>query len=546
MMATRATFAPLWCLLPWLALLACGAGCGFGSAGVAAAVGKSDRRGTRVPTQLTLLTPADGQTGTVTFAIGLDVDPAESVEVVSVEYSLGEDVVPFAPATAVAAFPGEVVAGQVVTGSELAARTSKFLTFAWNSHFDLDALRDLGSIARPISARAALRVAIRNRNTNEVVVRTTDEFYLDHSLVATVAGGGVGDGANPATATMLDPVGVVTVSPGEVYVADSGNHRVRKVAMRGTVARSIETTIGNGFEGTQTGTRAARLSTMRLPTAVAADANANLFIAERGTGATSQLVAYERRTALLFDLLGGFNDVSGLHMTPSRQLLVADRGDDMVWRLDLAGVDPFLDPPAFADLQPVGSFVAPAAVTAVEAGGTRTVYVATGTDRRVVRVRGSAAPEPVAGGGTGAPAIGLDARTIALQMPAALAATPTHVFVADRDGGCVLAVDATTFLIANLLETVFDTKGSPRALERPAGLALDEAGLLFVVETGSGSVAAAASGHQVLVASSPAVPADAAMAELAAGGSTKQVTQAVAEVRSNANAVVVERTTFTG
>lgn len=521
------------------------AGCGFGSAGVASALGKSSRTVTRTPTQLTLLTPDDAQSGLVTLAVGLDVDPAEALVVDSIQYSLGDNVVPFRPATPVQGFPNELTAGQTVTGTALAARTSKFLSFVWNSHFDLDALRTQAAIARPASARTSFRVTIRNTKTQEVITKTTGEFYLDETLMATVAGGGVGDGITPATATMLDPVGVATDGNREVYVADSGNHRIRMITVAGGVASRIETLIGNGFEGTQTGTRAGSLTSMRTPVALTNDADANLFIAETNSSGGSQLVAYERKTGLMFDFLAGFQKVSSVFMAPSRRLYIADHDDDKVWRLDLAGVDPFLTPPTFAQLQLVGTFEQPTAVTSVEVAGVATVYVAKETDRHVVRVAGSGPPVVVVGGGATPPAVGLDARNIALQRPAALVATATHLFVADMDAGSVLVVDAQSLSIVNLVDRVADGSSTPRMLQRPAGLAMSADGSLFVVETGSG-VTAGTSGHQVLIASSPLQGTGTRVDALAAGGARKQVAQALAAVAMGNTALTVERTTNTG
>jgi hypothetical protein len=526
-------------------LLCLGAsGCGFGSAGVAAALGKDKRTVTRTPTQLTLLTPEAGQSGRVKLSVGLDVDANENLVVETVGYSLLGAQATFAPATPALGFPNELVAGQTVSGGTVAARASKFFAFVWNSHHDLDTQQTAGTVTRPVTARAVLQVAIRNTKTNETITKTTDEFYLDQSLVATVAGGGVGDGTAPATASMLDPVGVATFGS-EVYVADSGNHRVRRLAMAGIAATTIDTVIGNGYQGVQAGTGAASRVSMNVPVAVTADGAGNLFVAESATTSGSILRAYQRQTALVFDLLAGFTTVSSLHMTGARRLYIAEQGANMVWRLDLANVDPFLDPPRFADLQPVGTFAEPLAVAAVDIAGTDTVYVVKRADRRVARIVGASAATDIAGNGALPPEAGRDARAVALSDPAALAATATHIFVADRDGNRVVVVDAATLVISNVLTTVRLANNTTRALRRPAGLALDAAGLLFIVETG-GALTPGAVGHQVVVASQPLSPADAVITELAAGTSLKQVTQVVAGLQQSSANLVFERTTRTG
>ncbi len=280
------------------------ASCGFGSAGIAAALGKNDRTITRTPTQLTLLTPTAGQTGRIALSVGLDVDPNEALVVEAVDYSLlGADGT-FRTATPALGFPNEVVLGETVTGATVAARSSKFFPFVWNSHFDLDALHTAGTISRPVTARAVLRVRIRNTRTGEVITKSTGEFFVDQSLLTTIAGGGVGDGNDPASASMLDPTGVTSLSSGAIYIADTGNHRIRRVGLAGTVASNVTTAIGTGFQGGPSGTNAAERTSLNTPVAVAADALGNLFVAETG-GTTSQLRAYEQQSGLVFDLLSG-------------------------------------------------------------------------------------------------------------------------------------------------------------------------------------------------------------------------------------------------
>ena len=66
-------------------------------------------------------------------------------------------------------------------------------------------------------------------------------------VVTTYAGGTVGfaDGA-PATARFSGPRGVVAAPNGDLYVADTGNARIRRVVRSGTSAGNVVTFAGNG------------------------------------------------------------------------------------------------------------------------------------------------------------------------------------------------------------------------------------------------------------------------------------------------------------
>lgn len=520
-----------------VALLA--SSCGFGSLGIGVAASRSNDTTTRTATQLAVVTPENGQAGRTTLRIGLAVDARETLRIESVEYSLRGAFDVFRAATPAIGHPAEVVAGTEVRGEDLARRGDPFVAFVWNSHFDLDGLQRAGAITRPVTARAMLRVVARNVNTGELLTAATDEFFLDQSLVATIGGGGVGDGASPATASMLGPVGIASDAGGNLYVADAGNHRVRRILTRGGDAIGIETVVGNGFQGALSGTFAATGTSMNEPVAAAPDDAGNVYIAEPLSATASQLRFFERGTGLVSNLLGGFGRISSLCVDADGALYVADETGNKVWLLDLAGVDPVLDPPSFSDVQSFGDFAAPSAVFVLDTATDTTVLVAERTAKRVLRRRDASPAVVVAGGGLAAPTIGVDARTVAIGDPAALAANASHVFVADRANDRVLCVDAATLLLANVITQVAVPGGTTRPLHRPAGLTFSN-GVLYVVETGDVSVAGQ-DGHQVVAVRDAASPGSAAVQPFACGDAAKVVAPQIGGVSTQVNEVTVSQ-----
>ena len=98
-------------------------------------------------------------------------------------------------------------------------------------------------------------------------------------VISTVAGTGVegysGDGA-AATAAQLDtPTGVAIDSSGNLYIADSHNHRIRKVS--GGIITTIAGTGTSGFSGDAGAASAAQLA---LPSGIAVDPSGNVYIAD--------------------------------------------------------------------------------------------------------------------------------------------------------------------------------------------------------------------------------------------------------------------------
>src|SRR5260221_227401 len=99
-------------------------------------------------------------------------------------------------------------------------------------------------------------------------------------IIRTVAGNGNAiferDGV-PAISTALNtPIVVAVDGSGSFYVADSGNHRVRKVDPNGI----ISTVAGTGTAGFSGDTGLATTAQLNSPTGLAFDAAGNLYICD--------------------------------------------------------------------------------------------------------------------------------------------------------------------------------------------------------------------------------------------------------------------------
>jgi sugar lactone lactonase YvrE len=100
-------------------------------------------------------------------------------------------------------------------------------------------------------------------------------------IISTVAGNGVygysSDGG-PADTTMLNfPWGIASDSLGNLYIADNGNYRIRKVSMSTGI---ISTIAGNGV-GSYNGEGLSATSAQFVPYSIAFDNSGNLYIADK-------------------------------------------------------------------------------------------------------------------------------------------------------------------------------------------------------------------------------------------------------------------------
>lgn len=124
---------------------------------------------------------------------------------------------------------------------------------------------------------------IADQNNHRIRKVTTD------GTISTVAGNGTpnftGDGGSPTSATLSSPQGVAVDSSGNLYIADSGNHVIRKVA-----GGKISTIAGTGqIPGLAGDTGAATGALLNHPSALALDAAGNLYIADTSNNVIRKL-----------------------------------------------------------------------------------------------------------------------------------------------------------------------------------------------------------------------------------------------------------------
>src|SRR5262249_17131218 len=103
-------------------------------------------------------------------------------------------------------------------------------------------------------------------------------------IITTVAGNGAasfsGDGGTATSASLSNPRGVAVDGPGNLFIADFDNSRIRKVDHATQV---ISTVAGNGTRGFSGDGGAATAAALNVPVGVALDSSGNLFIADFGT-----------------------------------------------------------------------------------------------------------------------------------------------------------------------------------------------------------------------------------------------------------------------
>jgi uncharacterized protein (TIGR03437 family) len=339
------------------------------------------------------------------------------------------------------------------------------------------------------------------------------------TIAGTGTGGSKGDGGPAVLAGLNFPAGMAVDRAGNLYIADSGNHKIRKVWATG----AITTVLGTGAAGSVT---AAQLNT---PTGVALDGAGTLYVADSGNqrirkltagGVISSISIAARDVAVdaagnvfaaagthVYKVLtdgaqaaiagdgsyfvrgdGGpataarLNAPSGVVLDAGGNLWIADQGNARVREVSAAGtISTAAGPAGLAS--PVGLALDGAGNLLIADAGGEAVRSLIGSS--LVRVAGNG----VAGyTGEGFPAAGSS-----LLYPSGVASAAGGVFyIADTANHRIRRVNAGGVLITvagtGIRGWNGDGYGTATQIDSPTGLALDKAGTLYFADTGNSRI----------------------------------------------------------
>ncbi len=197
---------------------------------------------------------------------------------------------------------------------------------------------------RGIHKDGAGNVYIADRSNHQIryVDFATDNIYAVAG-VGTVSGYNCND-CNPLAATMDSPEGVFIDNLGDVYIADTSNHIVRKVIAGGNIVNVAGRPGNQGSSGDGGPATSARL---RSPEDVALDSNGDIYIADTGNcrirkvdAATSIITTYAGTGTCGYNGDGAaattrrIRSPGQLAFDSNGNLYVADTGNDRIRRID--------------------------------------------------------------------------------------------------------------------------------------------------------------------------------------------------------------------
>ncbi len=319
--------------------------------------------------------------------------------------------------------------------------------------------------------------------------------------ITTVAGGGNGGDGGPATSAALgSPSGVVVDSSGNMFIADTGNSRIRKVNTSGT----ISTVVGTGTAGYSGDGGAATSAKINSPDGVAFDKFGNLLIVDTSNHCIRKLTNSIITTVAGSGTNGFFGDgglatnanlsqPQNVSVDTNGNLFIADYGNSRIRKVGTNGIITTVAGHILND----GDYATDATLgfaygSAIDALGN--IYIADTYNNRIRKVGVNGIITTVVGNGI--PTYSGDgglATNASLKSPQGVALDAAgNLFVADSSNSRIRKVD-TNGIISTVAGTgAFGFSGdggaATNAKIRANGVTVDAAGNLFIAEVLNGRI----------------------------------------------------------
>jgi sugar lactone lactonase YvrE len=339
-------------------------------------------------------------------------------------------------------------------------------------------------------------------------------------IITTISGNGSfgfsGDGGAAAAARLNYPAGVALDSAGNLYIADDRNSRIRKVAAGSGI---ITTIAGNGSDGFSGDGDTATAAGLAFPYGVALDLRGNLYIADFGTGRIRRVsIASKIITTVAGNGSQGFSgdggaataaalgNVSGVAVDSAGNLYIADANNSRIRRVIAGsgiittvagnGSQGFSGDGGDATLAGLNF---PGGVALDSAGN---LYIADIANCRIRRVAAASGiiTTVVGNGSCGFGGDGGAATAAELNNPRGVALdSGGNLYVADTDNCRIRSVDGPSGIIRTVVGNGlpgFSGDGGAATtalLYYPEGIALDPGGNLYIADTSSGRIRRVAS-----------------------------------------------------
>ncbi|HEY9720978.1 MAG TPA: hypothetical protein V6D47_03140 [Oscillatoriaceae cyanobacterium] len=302
-----------------------------------------------------------------------------------------------------------------------------------------------------------------------------DELSQIHALLVP-AGVDLGTGSATTPPRFEKPRGIAFDKAGNLYVADTGANRIRKVDRSGNVTTLAGSSTGGDVDASGTAAE------FDFPRDVAVDANGNVFVADTGNRAIRKITpegvvsTYARGV--------GITDPSGLAFDAHGNLFLADGGSNQVLEFTTSNTPVTIaGSGGIGDSNATGLDATFNALLGMAIDASGTLFVTEAAGNRVREISRSRVVSTLAGSGiTGE--IDATGTAAAFDLPAALDVdSHDDVFVADTANNLIREISPK-----GRVTTIAGGPKSPFHFNDPQGIAIAPDGNIWVADTGDNAL----------------------------------------------------------
>ena len=277
------------------------------------------------------------------------LDPAGNLCVADYGNYRIRKIAPGTPAVAAISGPTTVATGSTITLTDATSAGT------WSSSSTATATVSTGGVVSGVAAGTVfITYSVSNScGTNAAIyaVTVTSSSSTSCNVITTYAGNGTGayagDGGTATAAEINNPNGMCYDASGNLYVADEGNARIRKITPGGVVS----TYAGNGTTGYTGDGGAATAAELTGPTGVAFDASGNLYILDGGTSHVRKVTPAGIISTVAGSGISGYTGDGGaataarifcpnggVAIDPSGNLYIADNSNNRIRKVSTSGI----------------------------------------------------------------------------------------------------------------------------------------------------------------------------------------------------------------
>ena len=336
---------------------------------------------------------------------------------------------------------------------------------------------------------------------------TAQASFTSCQIIVTVGGNGTagftGDGGAATAAEMYQPTGVALDGSGNMYIVDMYNYRVRKISSAGV----ITTVAGNGTYGYSGDGGPATAAELYLPVAVTLDHSGNLYIADEGNNRIRKVTPSGIISTVAGTGTAGYSGDGGaataaainspwaVAVDSTGNMIIADRANNRLRRVNTSGIITTIAGNGTAGFAADGSVATSSMICTPEGvvlDASGNIYFSDHGNNRIRKITSSGLLYTLAGNGTGGfSGDGGAATSAEIYSPCGVARdNDGNIYFADNGNNRVREISTSgyIFTIAGTGTAGYSGDGgmaSTSEIYAPYNIAADASGNIYICDAGN-------------------------------------------------------------